>query len=210
VHRAVEGGGDKHLQKAVLGASYVFADGKPIFLTKRYLFRRAINQVRGPSLFEHVLRTSNKDIRIGLIGSSKQVLSKIRARAESENSNVNIVLEYSPPFQSLEEMDLALVSAMLAESKANLVFIGLGCPKQERFMSAISASSEAVLLGVGAAFDFYSGEKLAAPLFIQSLGLEWLFRLVAEPRRLFVRYAATNSMFLYYLFVVIFKRYARA
>jgi N-acetylglucosaminyldiphosphoundecaprenol N-acetyl-beta-D-mannosaminyltransferase len=84
-------------------------------------------------------------------------------------------------------------------SGASFVFVGLGCPKQEYWCSAYAPYVHAILIGVGAAFDFHAGTKKRCPIFIQKYGMEWLYRLVSEPRRLWKRYLVTNSLFLYYL-----------
>ena len=104
----------------------------------------------------------------------------------------------SPPYRALtQEEDTAVLEA-IRESGARVLFVGLGCPKQERWMAAQRDSLACVLVGVGAAFDFLAGSKAQAPPWVQDAGLEWLFRLGSEPRRLWHRYLVGNSRFLWH------------
>jgi N-acetylglucosaminyldiphosphoundecaprenol N-acetyl-beta-D-mannosaminyltransferase len=112
---------------------------------------------------------------------------------------LRIAFAMSPPFRALGPAEDAEVVADIRESGARILFVGLGCPKQERWMTAHREALPCVLLGVGAAFDFLAGAKRQAPGWLQRAGLEWLFRLVSEPRRLWRRYLIQNPRFLFHL-----------
>ena len=111
---------------------------------------------------------------------------------------MNIVGMYSPPFRELTEEEDAAAVKMINDSGADLVWIGLGAPKQEKWMAAHKGKINGVMLGVGAGFDFHAGTIDRAPKLIQGIGLEWLYRLFQNPRRLFKRYLVTNTKFILY------------
>ena len=105
---------------------------------------------------------------------------------------------YSPPFRTLSAQEDQQIVDMINNSGAGVVFVGLGCPKQEKWMAEHRGRINAVMIGVGAAFDYHAGTIQRAPLWMQHSGLEWLHRLCSEPRRLWRRYWSTNSRFIYY------------
>jgi N-acetylglucosaminyldiphosphoundecaprenol N-acetyl-beta-D-mannosaminyltransferase len=107
-----------------------------------------------------------------------------------------VVYVFSPPFRLLRQDEKEEVIADIRLSGCRILMVGLGCPKQERWMAEHRGVLSVVMLGVGAAFDFISGEKLQAPYWLQRMGLEWVFRLVTEPRRLWFRYFYHNPRFL--------------
>ena len=105
---------------------------------------------------------------------------------------------YSPPFRKLTEEEDAEITDMIRSSGAELIWVGLGAPKQERWMAAHKGLFDGVMLGVGAGFDFHAGTVKRAPKAWQKLGLEWLYRLMSDPKRLFRRYLVTNTKFILY------------
>ena len=113
---------------------------------------------------------------------------------------------YSPPFRALSLEEEDRIVYMLNESGARLVFVILGCPKQEKWMASMQTRIQAVMIGIGAALPVLAGIHKRAPRWMQKTGLEWFYRLVQEPRRLFKRYATTNTLFLY---VLLKERFAR-
>jgi N-acetylglucosaminyldiphosphoundecaprenol N-acetyl-beta-D-mannosaminyltransferase len=108
---------------------------------------------------------------------------------------LRVVFAYSPPFAPLSDREDEEIVATILDSGARILFVGLGCPKQERWMAAHRERLPCAMLGVGAAFDFLAGAKRQAPGWMQRAGLEWLFRLLCEPRRLWRRYAVLNPRF---------------
>ena len=130
-------------------------------------------------------------------GSSNDTLDRLMVRIKAAFPRLKIVGLESPPFRELTaEEDQAYVT-QINQSGAHVVFVGLGCPKQEAWIANHRGRIKAVMLGVGAAFDYHAGTIQRAPVWMQKLGLEWLHRLASEPRRLARRYAVTNSVFVY-------------
>ncbi|MBE0626767.1 MAG: WecB/TagA/CpsF family glycosyltransferase [Burkholderiales bacterium] len=132
---------------------------------------------------------------IYLYGSSEETLTILRRQLIASFPELKIAGAYSPPFRSLTQVEDAAVIAAINNSGAGVVWVSLGCPKQEKWMAAHRGRINAVMVGVGAAFEFHAGTIKRAPLWMQRAGLEWLHRFVSEPRRLWKRYLVTNILF---------------
>jgi N-acetylglucosaminyldiphosphoundecaprenol N-acetyl-beta-D-mannosaminyltransferase len=155
------------------------------------------DRVYGPSLMLAVMKatTQKSEHSHFLLGGQQSTLDKLSLRF-SENEIAGV---YSPPFGEWADDENEKIRNLIRESGAKYVWVGLGCPKQETWIAKhLDSLPSAVYFGIGAAFAFHAGEVKQAPAFIQKSGMEWLFRLCAEPRRLFKRYAVHNSLFLYY------------
>ena len=138
----------------------------------------------------------NFDQSIFLYGASSDALTLLQHRLLQEWPTLKIAGAYSPPFRPLSaEEDRAIVK-LIKDSGAGTVWVSLGCPKQELGMAKQLGHINAVMIGVGAAFDYHAGTLRRAPLWMQKRGLEWLYRLVTEPRRLWLRYLITNTAFI--------------
>jgi len=159
------------------------------------------DRVYGPTLMLKTIEASQGDpeMRHFLLGGKQSTLDSLTERFASEYPTAQLAGSYSPPFGTWPEDELERMCRLIKESGANLVWVGLGCPKQERW---IAENKEllppAVYFGVGAAFAFHAGEIDQAPARIQKMGMEWLYRLCKEPRRLFKRYFTYNSLFIWY------------
>jgi N-acetylglucosaminyldiphosphoundecaprenol N-acetyl-beta-D-mannosaminyltransferase len=198
VHATVTGRQDPAFQ-AVTNESFLsLADGKPVYWLARLLGDRAVGHVPGPD-FMLLALDRLRDQRHFFYGSTPRVLEQLKARMEERFPGLQVCGTLSPPFRPLTAADLAEHHAQIRASGAQYVWIGLGAPKQEMWMAAnAQALQPAVLFGVGAAFEFHSGVTRRAPEAMRRLGLEWLFRLAAEPRRLWKRYLVTNTLFVSY------------
>jgi len=198
VHATVTGRQDSAF-RAVTNQSFLsLADGKPVYWLARMLGEREIGHVPGPD-FMLLALDQLRDQRHFFYGSTPQVLDQLKARMEAQFPGLKVCGTLSPPFRPLTAADLEDHHAQIRASGANHVWVGLGAPKQEMWMAANApALQPAVLFGVGAAFEFHSGVTRRAPEAMRQLGLEWLFRLAAEPRRLWKRYLVTNALFLTY------------
>jgi len=155
------------------------------------------DRVYGPSLMLEILKATEgqADHAHFFLGGSQNTLDKLQKRF-SKNHLAGV---YSPPFGTWPDGEHEKIKTLIRESGAKYVWVGLGCPKQETWIAEhLQSLPPAIYFGIGAAFAFHAGEVKQAPRFIQKLGLEWLYRLCAEPRRLFKRYAVHNSLFLYY------------
>lgn len=160
------------------------------------------DRVYGPTLMLKTIaatNTPNSSFRHFLLGGKSDTLEKLTERFSGEFSNTQISGTYSPPFGDWTESETESIIERIRTSRANLVWVGLGCPKQEHWIASNKHRlPPAVYFGIGAAFAFHAGEVRQAPPSLQKIGLEWLFRLITEPRRLLKRYFTYNSLFLYY------------
>lgn len=160
------------------------------------------DRVYGPTLMLKTFKATNHEnspYRHFLLGGKPSTLDKLTSRFSNEFPNSQIAATYSPPFGDWPETETETIIEKIRASRANLVWVGLGCPKQEQWIAKNKhLLPPAVYFGIGAAFAFHAGETKQAPLLLQKLGLEWFYRLTTEPRRLFKRYFTYNSLFLYY------------
>ena len=198
VHVAIEAEDDPKFAELVNAADIVLPDGTPLVWMQKLQGNDDASQVRGPSLMPMMMEFAEREgLRVGFLGGRPDVLERIVARAMEEFPRLKIAYKNSPPFRPLSDADNLEIANAIDESDVDILFVGLGCPKQERWMAANRESVEAVSIGVGAAFDLYAGELREAPGLVSKLGLEWMFRLVQEPRRLFSRYLLVNPRFVW-------------
>ncbi len=196
VHMVMETRDDPAFREAVNGADLVTSDGMPLVWGLRLLGIPGAERVYGPDLTPIVCRKAAAEgIPVGFHGGSPETLARLLARVRADHPGLEIAHAESPPFGDLTPERLADEARRIEASGAQIVFVGLGCPKQERWMAAQRGRIPAVMLGVGAAFDFLAGTKRQAPRLLQRAGLEWAFRLAAEPRRLWRRYLRNNPRF---------------
>jgi N-acetylglucosaminyldiphosphoundecaprenol N-acetyl-beta-D-mannosaminyltransferase len=196
VHMVMEAFDSSAFRRIVNGADLVTPDGRPLVWALRSLGVKDATQVRGTDLTTHVVeRAAREGIPIGLYGGTPDLLERFVGILERRYPGVRVVCRIAPPFRPLTpEEDEAVIEEILS-SGARILFVGIGCPKQERWMEAHKERIPAVMLGVGAAFDFHTGRVRQAPGWIQVAGLEWLFRLLMDPRRLWKRYVRHNPRF---------------
>lgn len=198
VHMLMEAYQKPVFNQVVNRADIVAPDGRPLSLLMKY--QHGIQQERacGMDLFPDILKEAEKnDLSIFFYGSTQDVLDAIKAKAAVEYPKLKIAGVYSPPFRRLtnEEDDAAV--EMINSSGANLVFVSLGCPKQEKWMYEHKGRVKACMLGLGQAFLTYAGLEKRLPKWARDLSLEWLYRLYLEPKRLWKRYLVGNSKFLF-------------
>jgi len=201
VHVSVVARKDPDFQKIVNESFMSLPDGKPIYWVGRLQGGRGLEQVTGPDFLPAVLAVETVPfLKHYFYGGRPEVIAALVKRLKSRFPMVNIAGAESPPFRELTLKDIGEAIRRIIESGANVVWVGLGAPKQERWMAKHWQDLKpAVLLGVGAAFDFHAGSVKRAPAWMRKLGLEWLHRLSQDPARLWKRYVTTNTMFLYYL-----------
>ncbi len=197
VHMVMETRDAPDFRAIVNAADLVTSDGMPLVWILRQR-GHAAERVYGPDLMLHVCAAAAEAaVPIALFGGAPAVLERACAMLLARFPGLHIAAKISPPFGALTAAQNADFTRQLRESGARIVFVGLGCPKQERWMAAVYKEVPAVFLGVGAAFNFHAGEVRQAPAWLQRAGLEWLFRLGAEPRRLWRRYLWHNPRFLW-------------
>jgi N-acetylglucosaminyldiphosphoundecaprenol N-acetyl-beta-D-mannosaminyltransferase len=210
VHMVMEAYDDPDFRRIVNAADLVTSDGMPLVWGLRMLGLRSATRVYGPDLTPIVCERAARDgIPVGFYGSSEAVLSTMVGKLQEAYPALQVVYRHSPPFRQLADMEVEEEIQALRDSGARIIFVGLGCPKQERWMQARRGAVDAVMLGVGAAFDYVAGSKAQAPDWVQSLGLEWLFRMVTEPRRLWRRYLYNNPRFLGHFGAQLIRTYTR-
>lgn len=197
VHGVMESQDDDELRQIHNTAGMVTPDGMPLVWVSRLRGYRQVSRVYGPDLMLAVCECSTpKGWRHFFYGGAEGAPELLAARLRERFPNLQVAGTHSPPFRALNEDEDQQIVKMINDSAADVVWVGLSTPKQERWMAAHREQLTApVLIGVGAAFDFHAGLKRQAPRWMQRSGLEWLFRLATEPRRLWRRYLINNPKF---------------
>jgi len=180
-------------------AGMVTPDGMPLVWLGRLGGHSNMTRVCGSDLMLEVFKTSvTKGYRHYFYGGNEGVPELLKIRLEERFPGIKVVGTYSPPFRTLTDEEDKNIIKTINKAKPDIVWVGIGAPKQERWMAKHVGRLEVpVLIGVGAAFDFNAGLKKRAPLWMQKKGLEWLFRLLTEPRRLWRRYLRNNPLFVF-------------
>ena len=197
VHAIVESIIDPKLMEKVNRFDSVLPDGQPVRWALNNLYRVGLKErVYGPELMLRLCsRAAQGGIPIYLYGSTQEVIDLLQERLLAQFPGLEIAGAESPPFRQLTPEEDAEMVRRINGSGAGILFIGLGCPKQDHFAADHADRIEAVQVCVGAAFEFHAGTKSMAPAWMQRNGLEWVYRLTREPRRLWKRYLYTNSVF---------------
>ena len=184
-------------RQVVNAASLVTPDGRPLVWALNALRAPGASQVRGTDLTSRVVEEAAREgVAIGLYGGTPEVLEALVGTLESRHPGLRVACRISPPFRPLTPEEDEAVTREILGSGARILFVGIGCPKQERWMADHEGRFPAVMLGVGAAFDFHSGRIREAPRWMQAAGLEWAFRIAMDPRRLWRRYASDIPRFI--------------
>ena len=207
VHMVIEAFRDASFLEKVKKASVVLPDGKPLTWAVRLLNGVKQERVAGMDVLPALLlQSENKGLPVYFYGGTPSLLARTNEYIKAGYPNLKINGSYSPPFRELTKEEENSVIENIDQSGARLIFVILGCPKQESWMASMAGKFNAVMIGVGGALPVLVGIQKRAPKWMQNLGLEWLFRLYLEPRRLFKRYAVTNSIFLYLLSKELIKK----
>ena len=198
VHVLMEAHDDPHFRADLRAMDLVNPDGMPLVWALHALGIAAATRVYGPHAMQHILRAAEEfGLSVGFYGGSERTLIALVARMRQTYPRLQVDLTLSPPFRPLSQKEDDDLVRTIVQSGVRILFVGLGCPKQERWMSVHKTAIPAVLLGVGAAFDFLAGTKPQAPDWMMRSGTEWLFRLCSEPKRLLGRYAKHNPRFVF-------------
>lgn len=206
VHMLMEGRWQKEFAQVLRGADLLTPDGMPLVWMTSWMKRRPQDRVAGMELMLALCQQAQSaGISLFLLGSTPEILSKIQRQLLCDFPDLEVAGIMSPPFRSLSDEENKVIADKINESQAGLVFVSLGCPKQELWMHANRDRIHAVMVGLGGAFSVYAGVKQWAPEWIRRLGLEWLYRLIQEPGRLWKRYAVTIPPFLWLAFKQVVK-----
>jgi exopolysaccharide biosynthesis WecB/TagA/CpsF family protein len=197
VHVLATAARDGDFRRTINSLDIVAPDGQPVRWAMNYFHNSGLtDRVYGPELMRRLCRAAGEQgVSIYLYGSSPEVIEKLSANLKAQFPALVIAGSESPPFRALTDAEHEEVATRINASGAGLVFIGLGCPKQEAFAYRHRKSIRAVQVCVGAAFDFHAGVKATAPAWMQKRGLEWVYRLFKEPGRLWKRYLVTNTTY---------------
>jgi N-acetylglucosaminyldiphosphoundecaprenol N-acetyl-beta-D-mannosaminyltransferase len=198
VHTVMASREDPELREAVVRADFTVPDGQPLVWAMNLLGHALPDRVYGPELMDRACeRAARTGVRIYLYGGRNQgALAQLALNLRRRHPGLRIVGGYSPPYRQLSGDEEADVAEEINRSGADVVWVGIGVPKQEKWMARMRPRLDApVLIGVGAAFDFHAGLVPQAPDWMQRFGLEWAYRLAQEPRRLWRRYARYNPLF---------------
>ena len=197
VHGVMEAQRDSRLRQILNASLATTPDGMPMVWLGRMAGYRSMTRVYGPDLMLELCSASvARGLTHFLYGGTADVTAELSHRLRERFPGIRIVGSYAPPFRALSDDEERRLVTLLHDLRPDYLWVGLSTPKQERFMAQYQGRLPArVMLGVGAAFDMHSGRTKQAPRWMQRNGLEWLFRMLHEPRRLFKRYARNNPAF---------------
>lgn len=199
VHMCMETFDSEDFSKVVNNADLVVPDGKPLVWGQKLLGHKEAQQVRGQDLTMALCKlAAEHQLKVGFYGGMPETLAIMKERLVEQFRGLDIAYDFAPPFRPLTPAEDNNVVAAINDSGVHILFVGIGCPKQEWWMAEHKDKLHCVMLGVGAAFDFIAGNKKHAPRWMQSIGMEWLFRLLSEPQRLWKRYLKQNPRFIWY------------
>lgn len=198
VHSVVTASQDGVFSSALASADMATPDGAPVAWMLRKQGHVRQERINGPDLMWRYCEDAAKRAEpMFLYGGSEETLALLQDRLLRAFPGLDIVGAISPPFRRLTSEEEEVNISAINSSGARVVWVSLGCPKQELWMASHRGKIKAVMIGVGAAFDYHAGTIKRAPLWMQRNGLEWLYRLCSEPRRLWKRYCVTNTLFLW-------------
>ena len=202
VHVTVTAARGRGYGRLIADADMVTPDGAPVAWMLRRQGFSGQPRISGPDLMARMVEIcAEAGIGMYFYGSATVVLEQLTTNLRASHPEVIISGADAPPFRPLTTEEDEAAVRRINDSGAGIVFVGLGCPKQEQWMAAHRGRVNAVMIGVGAAFDFHAGTVRRAPLWMRNAGLEWLHRLASEPRRLWRRYLVTNTFFLWGAFL---------
>lgn len=180
------------------GGLMAIPDGGPLSSVGRKRGHQEMERTTGPSLMGEIFQISaEKGYRHYFYGSTEETLKLFEKKLNENYPGIQIAGMYSPPFRVLTEEEDRQIVENINSANADFVWIGLGAPKQERWMAAHQGKVNGLMIGVGAGFDYYAGNIKRAPMWMQKCNLEWLYRLMQDPKRLFKRYFYTNTKFIW-------------
>jgi|SRR5882672_1137819 len=206
VHSVVTARRDSGFGAVINDADLAAPDGAPVAWRLRALGYAGQQRINGPDLmWKCCARAAAEGLPVFLYGGTAVLLWRLSTRIQRYIPRLKIAGCYAPPFRPLTPAEDAEVACTIEDSGARIVLVALGCPKQEAWAAAHRGRIHAVMIAVGAAFDFHAGVTTRAPHWMREVGLEWLHRLATEPRRLWRRYLVTNTLFVAYLIAEAFR-----
>ena len=197
VHTTVMSYENEEYRKIQNGAAMALPDGAPLSSYSRRKGYKQAQRVTGPDLMRELFAISKeKGYRHYFYGATEETLQSMKEVLERDYPGIQIAGMYAPPFRALTPQEDAQIVAKINESRPDFIWIGLGAPKQEEWMYQHMGQLQGVLIGVGAGFDYLAGYIKRAPRWMQRMSLEWLYRLLQDPKRLWRRYFTSNVKFI--------------
>jgi len=201
VHMTVEAQSDEILKKSINSATWAVTDGMPIVWSFRIFNKKGQDRVAGMDIIPSLLEKANdNELVISVYGNTQDNLDGFKDYILSKYPRIKIGALISPPFRKIVEKEKQRYIDDINKNKSQIVFVSLGCPKQEKWMLENSKNINGVCLGIGNAINTTIGNEKRPPKFIQNVGLEWFFRLIQNPKRLVSRYLKTNTKFIFLFF----------
>lgn len=202
VHTTVTAWEDKDYCAIQNGGVMAIPDGGPLSSVGKRRGYKNMKRTTGPAYMGEIFKISTKKgYRHYFYGSTNETLEKLYKKLEHDYPGIQIVGMYSPPFRPLIESEDMAITEHINETEPDFLWIGLGAPKQEKWMADHQGRVKGFMVGVGAGFDYYAGNINRAPNWMQKHNLEWVYRLIQDPKRLFRRYWNTNTRFIWYAFI---------
>ena len=196
VHTTVTSYEDENYRNIQNNALMAIPDGGPLSSIGRKRGFSSMDRTAGPSLMEEIFK--DKGYTHYFYGSTEDTLELLKKKLKEKYPNIKIAGMYSPPFRKLTKEEDEKVIEKINDCNPDFVWIGLGAPKQEIWMAEHQGKVNGLMIGVGAGFDYFAGNIKRAPLWMQKSNLEWLYRLIQDPKRLFKRYFVTNTKFIWH------------
>jgi N-acetylglucosaminyldiphosphoundecaprenol N-acetyl-beta-D-mannosaminyltransferase len=198
VHMFVEAYLDPRFSKIINNADIITPDGKPLTWGMRILYGIRQERVAGSDILPELLQECEKrNLSVFFYGGSQSLLDQTFQFLKTNHPGLTVSGLYSPPFRELTEEENSAIIKKINDAAPNIVVVVLGCPKQEKWADYMKGKINSLMIGFGGALPLLVGTQKRAPKWMQHSGLEWLYRLSIEPRRLFKRYAVTNTLFVY-------------
>lgn len=198
VHVVMEAYDSESYRTCINSADLVAPDGMPLVWALKFSGLDSATRVYGPDFTIYSLEAAAREgVPVGFLGGRPEVLAELTAKALKRFPGLQIVYSFAPPFRPLTDAEETQILNDVVDSGARLLYIGLGCPKQEIWMHKHAGKVPVVMLGVGAAFDFIAESVKQAPRWMMASGLEWTYRLYREPKRLWRRYFKHNPRFVF-------------
>ncbi len=207
VHMLIEAYNDPDYSRAINNADIITPDGMPIAILLKLLYGKKQDRVAGMDLLPDLLLLMERQkLSVFFYGSTNKSLRKVISGISSEYPELTISGTIAPPFGDIPPDIIEGHFAEIRKTDPDIIFIVLGCPKQEKLMAKMSDKVNGIMIGIGGAVPVFTGEIKRAPVWMQKYSLEWLFRLIQEPRRLWRRYLYTNIKFILLAFIEVIKR----
>jgi N-acetylglucosaminyldiphosphoundecaprenol N-acetyl-beta-D-mannosaminyltransferase len=198
VHMYIEAYKNEDFSRLINKADIVTPDGQPLTWVLRLFYGIKQDRVAAMDALPDLLQRMEKEkLPVYFYGGTQEMLDKTEAFVKQVYPNLKVAGLFSPPFRPLSETEENEIAAKINATSASIVFVFLGCPKQEKWMAVMKGKINAVMAGVGGSLPVTIGMQKRAPVWMRKFGLEWLFRFFQEPRRLFKRYVTTNSLFIW-------------